>query len=247
MTAIISARDLGVRFTRGGRSGGRLRELFIHRRDRTPRTTDFWPLRHLDFDIEPGEAVGVLGSNGTGKSTLLRLITGVLIPDEGHVTRRGGVAPLIALSAGFADDLTGRENVEMVAGLHGMSRKTLRAAFDEIVDFAEVADFIDTPMRHYSSGMRVRLGFAVITRLDHPILLVDEALAVGDTRFRRKCHAVIEAMLAEGKTLVLVSHNDTDLTRFCTRGLYLDAGRLRVDGTIADALAAYHALAAATP
>lgn len=237
---IIEAQDLGVRFTVGRRRKARLREMFIHRGKRVQQTEDeFWPLRHLSFQIQPGEAVGVIGSNGTGKSTLLRLIAGVLLPDEGRVVRQGKVAPLIALSAGFSGDLTGRENVHLVASLHGMSRQKLKAKFDEIVAFAEVEDHIDTPVRHYSSGMKVRLGFSVISQLEHPILLVDEALAVGDKRFKKKCYKVIRSLLDEGRTLVLVSHSERDLTRFCTRGLYLNRGELQVDGTVEEALAAY--------
>lgn len=235
---IIEAHDLGVRFSKG-RKKTMLREMFIHRGKRTQEIPEYWPLRHLSFSIQPGESVGVIGSNGTGKSTLLRLLAGVYIPDEGHVVRRGRVAPLIALSAGFSGDLTGRENVQLVASLHGMSKQTLQAKFDEIVAFAEVESHIDTPVRHYSSGMKVRLGFSVISQLEHPILLVDEALAVGDKRFKKKCYKTMRRLLDEGRTLVLVSHSEKDLTKFCNRGLYLNAGELIVDGTVDDALAAY--------
>lgn len=238
---IIEARNLGIRFVRNRRRQLRLREMVIHRGGRQPRGTEFWPLRNVAFDIRPGEAVGVIGRNGTGKSTLLRLIAGVLIPDEGSIKVRGTVAPLLELSAGFSSDLTGRENVHLVGSLHGMSASFLRRKFDEIVEFAgeQVRNSIDTPVRHYSSGMQVRLGFSVIAQLQHPILLVDEVMAVGDAEFRAKCYATMERLLAEGRTLVLVSHNEADLTRFCTRGLYFDGGRLRMDGTISDALDAY--------
>ncbi|MDG4833761.1 ABC transporter ATP-binding protein [Solwaraspora sp. WMMD1047] len=239
---IIEADNLGIRFVRNRRRQLRLREMFIHRGGRQPRASDFWPLRHVSFQIESGEAVGVIGKNGTGKSTLLRLIAGVLIPDEGGIRVRGAVAPLLELSAGFSNDLTGRENVHLVGSLHGLSAAFLKRTFDEIVDFAgpQVRDAIDTPVRHYSSGMKVRLGFSVISQLPHPILLMDEVMAVGDAEFRKKCYATIERMLAEGRTLVLVSHNENDLTRFCTRGLYFDAGQLRVDGTVREALDGYN-------
>lgn len=242
MTApIIEAENLGIRFVRNRRRNLRLRELFIHRGGRQPDAGQFWPLRHVSFAIQPGEAVGVIGRNGTGKSTLLRLIAGVLIPDEGRITVGASVAPLLELSAGFSNDLTGRENVHLVGALHGLSASFLKRHFDEIVDFAgdQVAKAIDTPVRHYSSGMKVRLGFAVISRLEHPILLMDEVTAVGDAEFRKKCYATIERLLSEGRTLVLVSHNENDLTRFCTRGLYFDGGRLRLDGTVREALDAY--------
>ncbi len=239
---IIEARDLGIRFVRNRRRQLRLREMFIHRNRRQPSSEEFWPLRHLTFDIQPGEAVGIIGKNGTGKSTTLRLIAGVLIPDEGSITVRGKVAPLLELSAGFSNDLTGRENVHLVGSLHGLSPEFLRAKFDEIIDFAgeQVQKAIDTPVRHYSSGMKVRLGFSVISQLQHPVLLVDEVMAVGDAEFRAKCYATIERLLGEGRTLVLVSHNEPDLTRFCKRGLYLNRGELKVDGTMQEALDAYN-------
>ncbi|MCZ7440128.1 ABC transporter ATP-binding protein [Micromonospora sp. WMMC241] len=241
MAPIIEADGLGIRFVRNRRRQLRLRELIVHRGARDPDAGRFWPLRDLSFRIEPGETVGVVGRNGTGKSTLLRLIAGVLIPDEGTIRVHGRVAPLLELSAGFSGDLTGRENLYLVGGLHGLSPAYLRRHFDEIVSFAgeQVERAIDTSVRHYSSGMKVRLGFAVIAHLPHPVLLVDEVTAVGDAEFRAKCYATIERLLAEGRTLVLVSHNDKDLTRFCRRGLYLDAGRLTVDGTIDEALRAY--------
>ena len=241
-TPIVEARDLGVRFVRNRRRQLRLREMFIHRGGRQPNAGEFWPLRNVTFDIQPGEAVGIIGKNRTGKSTLLRLVAGVLIPDEGSIKVRGAVAPLLELSAGFSNDLTGRENVHLVGSLHGLSPAFLKRQFDEIVGLAgvQVEKAIDTPVRHYYSGMKVRLGFSVIAQLEHPILLVDEVMAVGDAEFRKKCYTTIERLLAEGRTLVLVSHNESDLTRFCTRGLYFDAGRLKVDGTVREALDAYN-------
>jgi ABC-2 type transport system ATP-binding protein len=242
---IIEAHDLGVEFVRNRRRNLRLRELIIHafRKDRRKGQEEtFWPLRNLSFEIQPGEAVGIIGKNGTGKSTLLRLIAGVLKPDEGDVMVRGNVAPLIQLSAGFSGDLSGRENVFLVASLHGLTKKEIKGKFDEIVDFAgdQVRDAIDSPVRHYSSGMKVRLAFSLVSRLPHPILLVDEALAVGDRDFKKKCYKVIDGLLAEGRTLVLVSHSQPQLTRFCKRGMYLDSGKLVVDGTMQEALDAYN-------
>jgi ABC-2 type transport system ATP-binding protein len=238
---IIQARDLGICFAKGKQKKGRVKDLFVRRaaNQKGVAAQDFWPLRHVNFDIFPGDAVGIIGRNGTGKSTLLRLITGVLIPDEGYVRREGRVAPLIALSAGFSGDLTGRENVNLVGALHGMSNKEIKSKFDEIVDFSEHEDFNDTPVKHYSSGMKVRLGFGVITQLPHPILLVDEALAVGDAAFKRKCQAVIKGLLDQGRTLVFVSHSEGDLKKYCERGIFLDAGTLVTDGTVQEALDSY--------
>jgi len=236
---IIVAEHLGVRFVRNRRRNLKLREFFV-RNNLRPRVDEFWALRDINFAINPGDAVGVIGKNGTGKSTLLKLIAGVLIPDEGTISTYGRVAPLLELSAGFSPDLTGRENVQIVAALHGLHRSEVKDRMDEIVAFAEVEEFIDTPVRHYSTGMRVRLGFAVIAQLTHPILLVDEVLAVGDKEFRDKCYATIERMLAEGRTLVLVSHNENDLRRFCNRGIYINSGIMEVDGTLDEALTAYN-------
>ncbi|GAB3154987.1 hypothetical protein GCM10027290_50460 [Micromonospora sonneratiae] len=239
---IIEANNLGIRFVRNRRRQLRLREMFIHKGGRHPNAGEFWPLRNVSFQIQPGDAMGIIGKNGTGKSTLLRLVAGVLIPDEGNIKVHGAVAPLLELSAGFSNDLTGRENVHLVGSLHGLSPAYLKRNFDAIVSFAgeQVERAIDTPVRHYSSGMKVRLGFSVISHLQHPILLMDEVMAVGDAEFRKKCYATIERLLAEGRTLVLVSHNEGDLTRFCTRGLYFNAGRLEIDGTVREALDAYN-------
>lgn len=236
---VIRVRNLGVRFNRGRRSQG-LREI-LFRRDFKVDEKTFWPLRHVTFDVQPGEAIGVIGRNGSGKSTLLKLVAGVMLPDEGKVTVRGEVSPLIEITGGFVPHLTGRENIYLAAGLHGMSREEIDERFDSIVDFAEgqVRNALDTPFRHYSSGMKVRLAFAVVSSLNGPIMLVDEVLAVGDAAFRRKCYDRIDSMLAEGRTLFLVSHNGPDLTRFCKRGLYLRGGGLEMDGPVADVLKYY--------
>ena len=147
------------------------------------------------------------------------------------------MAPLIEVTGGFVGDLTARDNIWLTAGLHGLSKREIAARFDEIVDFAEVGDFLDTPFRHFSSGMKVRLGFSVITTLDEPIVLVDEVLAVGDRAFREKCYQRMDELLSGGRTLFLVSHNEGDLRRFCTRGLYLRGGSLVADGPLEEALA----------
>jgi ABC-2 type transport system ATP-binding protein len=240
---VISVKDLGIRFRRGRRPGLRRRHASSAQAsvpvEKGKKPREFWAMRHVSFDVAPGEAVGLVGGNGSGKSTLLRLLTGVLLPDEGTVEVRGGVAPLIEVTGGFVNDLTARENIIITAGLHGLRRKEIDARFDEIVEFAEIQDFVDTPFRHFSSGMKARLGFAVITQLDEPILLVDEVLAVGDRKFRRKCNARLQEMLSEGRTLFLVSHREQDLRRFCSRGLYMRGGELALDADIDTVLARY--------
>lgn len=235
---LISLRDVGVQFSRNRRRHRSVRELLIKGHTGTSKD-EFWPFRHVSFDISRGESIGVVGRNGEGKSTLLSIIAGVLLPDEGTVDVRAGVAPLIAITGGFVGDLTARDNIALVAGLHGMSDDEIADSFDEIVDFAEVRDHLDVPFKHFSSGMKVRLAFSVVSRLREPIMLVDEVLAVGDKAFRKKCLTRIEWLLGEGQTLFLVSHSAGNLKRYCERGLYLSGGELRADGPIDEIIYQY--------
>ncbi|MDT0183317.1 ABC transporter ATP-binding protein [Microbacterium sp. ARD31] len=233
-------RDLGIRFRRNRRGRRSVKDLFADPARRS-RPDEFWALRGVSFDVRAGEAIGVVGRNGQGKSTLLKLVAGVLLPDEGEVVVNGGVAPLIEITGGFVGDLTVKENVRLTAGLHGMPRSEVARRYDSIIDFAELADFQNTPYKHLSNGMKVRLAFSVVSQLDEPILLVDEVLAVGDKAFREKCYRRIDEMLAAGRTLFFVSHNERDLRRFCTRGLYLERHRLTMDGPIDEVLDRYNA------
>jgi ABC-2 type transport system ATP-binding protein len=234
---VISVHDVAVEFSRGRRHRS-IKDWAVRRAPDQP-SRQFWALDGVSFDVHRGEAIGVVGRNGQGKSTLLKVIAGVLLPDRGNVVVREGVAPLIEITGGFVNDLTVRENVFLTAGLHGMSKATITARFDEIVEFAEIPEFLDTPYKHLSSGMKVRIAFAVISRLEEPIILVDEVLAVGDKAFREKCYNRIEELIGDGRTLFLVSHSEQDLRRFCTRGLYLERGKIRVDGTLDEALDSY--------
>lgn len=237
--SVIAVQNAGVRFSRGRRHRS-LRDWAL-KGEGGLRTDEFWALRDVSFDVRPGEAIGVVGRNGQGKSTLLKLIAGVMLPDRGSVEVNSGVAPLIEITGGFVNDLTVRDNIALTAGLHGMSKSTIAERFDEMVDFAEIQDFLDTPYKHLSSGMKVRVAFAVVSRLEEPVILVDEVLAVGDRAFKSKCYARIDELVAAGRTLFLVSHSDRDLRRFCTRGLYLRRGKLLEDGPMQDVLAAYAA------
>ena len=241
MQPVIEAKNLGVEFFRSRRRQMSLREIVFKRRNTAPRDT-FWALKDVSFTVAKGEAVGLIGGNGGGKSTLLKMIAGTLIPDEGAVKVRGGVAPLIELTGGFLGELSGRDNVYLAAGLHGLSKRQIDERYDEIVDFAgpQVRDAMDQSFRHYSSGMKVRLAFGLITTIDQPVVLVDEVLAVGDRAFRERCYVRMENMLAGGKTLFLVSHSEPDLKRFAERGLYLKSGRLAGDGSITEMLEQYH-------
>jgi ABC-2 type transport system ATP-binding protein len=239
VSTLIEADNLGIEFNRNRKRRLSARELLLKGKSTSPRGS-FWALRNVSFQVQAGESVGLLGANGCGKSTLLKLIAGVLIPDEGSARVGAGVAPLIELKGGFVGDLTARDNIWLTAGLHGLSKAQITERFDEIVDFAEIRDFLDTPFRHFSSGMQVRLGFSVITTLDEPIILVDEVLAVGDKRFREKCYVRMDEIITEGKTLFLVSHSEADLMRFCKRGLYMRQGELVNDGPIEESLEAYN-------
>jgi ABC-2 type transport system ATP-binding protein len=240
----ISVHDLGISFhlnQRGRRRRRRTLRQALGRATYASQDSQFWALRDISFSVAQGESVGIVGRNGSGKSTLLRLIAGVLLPDEGTIQVHGGVGAMLELSAGFVGALSARDNVYLLSALHGFSREDVDARFDKIVKWAEVEKFVDTQVRHFSSGMRARLAFSVVSRLEEPILLVDEVLAVGDKAFRRKCAKIIEGQLSEGRTMLLVSHNENDLRRLCTRGIYLRDGRIFADGPIDEVLSLYNA------
>ena len=197
----------------------------------------FHALKGVDLDIQQGETVALLGFNGSGKSTLLKHISGVMIPDSGTVRTRGRVAGLIEVGAGFHHDLSGRDNVYLNGAILGMTEAQINERFESIVDFAEIGQFIDTEVKFYSSGMYLRLAFSVAVHTDPEVFLVDEILAVGDEPFQKKCIAKIQELAAEGKTLVVVSHDLDLVSRICSRGVLLDHGEVRFDGPIHDAVA----------
>jgi ABC-type polysaccharide/polyol phosphate transport system ATPase subunit len=201
----------------------------------------FWALRDVSFEVGPGETLGIVGENGAGKSTILKLVARILEPDAGQVQTDGRLASLLELGAGFHPDLTGRENVYLYGSILGLSRREMRTRFDQIVDFSEVHRFIDVPLKHYSSGMQVRLGFAVAASLDPDVLLVDEVLAVGDEVFQKKCLGRIAAFQRAGKTIVFVSHSLDLVRRLCTRALWLEDGCLVADGAPQEVAERYRA------
>jgi ABC-2 type transport system ATP-binding protein len=190
----------------------------------------FLALDDVSFTVEQGESIGLMGLNGSGKSTLLKLINGVMRPDSGKVLTRGRIAGLIATGAGFHPQLTGRENVFLNAAILGMSEKETKRKFDDIVEFADIGRFLDTPVGHYSSGMFARLGFAVAVHTDSDIFLVDEVLAVGDRPFKKKCIARMQEIKKEGRTLFYVSHAPGSVRKMCDRVLVLENGKLAYDG-----------------
>lgn len=198
----------------------------------------FFALKNVSFSVERGESLAVIGSNGAGKSTLLGLVAGVSKPNEGMVTVNGQLAALLELGSGFHPSLTGRENVRLNAALLGLSRKQTAAAFDAIVDFSGIGDFIDEPLRTYSTGMVMRLAFSVAINRDPDILLIDEVLAVGDSAFQAKCFQKIHEFRNAGKTLLFVSHTSM-IQQLCDRAIWLDHGELILSGPVSDVLAAY--------
>ncbi len=208
-------------------------------RGRTSVHEDFWALRDVSFDVPFGSSLGIIGRNGSGKSTLLKCLTRIYFPDEGTITSRGRVAALLEVGTGFHPELTGRENVYLNGTILGMRRKEVDAKFDEIVDFAGVETFIDQPVKTYSSGMYVRLGFSVAIHVKPDILIIDEVLAVGDQSFQEKCIEKFAELKADGRTLVLVSHALTAVGEMCDRAVWLDGGRLKHIGDSASTIAAY--------
>ena len=191
----------------------------------------FWALKDVSFDVMPGEVLGVVGRNGSGKSTLLKVLSRITSPAEGRIEINGRVACLLEVGTGFHPELTGRENVFLNGAILGMPRKKMEEIFDQIVDYAEIGNFIDTPVKHYSSGMKIRLGFSVAVHLESEILIIDEVLSVGDAAFQRKSMATIQRMHQEGRTILFVTHNTVLLSQIASRCIYLDHGQLREAGS----------------
>lgn len=203
---------------------------------RKPLTTDFHALDGVTFTVEEGESIALLGMNGSGKSTMLKLISGVLSPDKGRVLTRGRVAGLIEVGAGFHPDLSGRENIFLNAAILGMSKKETESRYEEIVAFSEIEQFIDTEVKHYSSGMFLRLAFSVAIHTEMDVLLIDEILSVGDEPFQKKCLARVRQLHEQGKTLVVVSHDLNMVSKLCDRGVLLQHGKLQFDGDSREAV-----------
>jgi ABC-type polysaccharide/polyol phosphate transport system ATPase subunit len=237
--AAIVVDDLGKRFRLSTRKwAGR----FVEARPEAVDGQHFWALRHVGFEVGHGETLGLVGRNGAGKSTLLRLLSRITDPTEGRATLTGRVGSLLEVGAGFHPEITGRGNIERMGAILGMRRRETLARFDEIVEFAEVSAFIDAPVKHYSSGMYLRLAFSVAAHLDAEILLLDEALAVGDQRFRERCLAKIRDLASTGRTVVFVSHDAGSIARLCDRAVLLETGRVVLDGPVDEVLRRYKEL-----
>jgi lipopolysaccharide transport system ATP-binding protein len=247
MTSAIVAEGLGKRYEIGKATGQgytTLRESLANgiRRGsfKKVETTDFWALRDVSFEVAQGDVVGIIGRNGAGKSTLLKLLSRITEPTTGRIRIRGRVASLLEVGTGFHPELTGRENIFLNGAILGMSRREISAKFEEIVDFAEVEQFLDTPVKRYSSGMYVRLAFAVAANLDPEVLIVDEVLAVGDSAFQRKCLGKMKDFsTSEGRTVLFVSHSMASVRALCTSALWLDHGQVRMRGSSLDVIRGY--------
>src|SRR5258707_6915943 len=200
-----------------------------------------WALREVSFCVKEGEVVGIIGRNGAGKSTLLKILSKITYPTTGRVKVCGRVASLLEVGTGFHEELTGRENIFLNGSILGMKQREVEAKLDQIIEFAGVERFIDTPIKRYSSGMRLRLGFAVAAHLDPDILIIDEVLAVGDAGFQKKCLNAMEDLRSGGRTVLFVSHNMAAVENLCTRAIWIDDGRLREDGPVQRVIESYMA------
>ena len=236
---IIEVNDATVRFNMASEKIDNLKEYVIKFIKRELMFQEFLALKDINLKIKPGEAWGLVGTNGSGKSTLLKLISGILKPYKGEVIIRGSIAPLIELGAGFDAELTARENVFLNGTLLGHSEAFMKEHFNEIIDFAELWDFLDMPIKNYSSGMAARLGFAVATMTRPDILIVDEVLVVGDYEFQEKCKMRMKSMLEQGTTLLYVSHTMGSVTSLCDHAIWIDKGKAVMQGDVNTVCKAY--------
>jgi len=228
---MINISHVTVKYRLAKEKRGTMQEYVIRRlKGKRIDYEDFFALKGVDLKVHRGETLGIIGHNGAGKSTLLKVVAGVLKPSEGSVVVKGKIAPLIELGAGFDMELTGKENIFLNASILGLSRKEIEKKFHKIVEFSELADFIHSPLKSYSSGMVSRLGFSIATEVDPDILIIDEVLAVGDEQFRKKCNKRILGFKKKGTTMLFVSHDMDEIKRLCDRVLWLDHGKSRMSG-----------------
>lgn len=229
---VVKVDHVGIRFVMGTEKVDNLKEFVIRKIKRNLSYKDFWALKDVTFSIEEGDRVGILGLNGAGKSTLLKVIAGVLKATEGSVTTKGRLVPLLELGAGFDLQYTGAENIYLYGAVLGYSREFIKEKYDEIVEFSELGDFINVPVKNYSSGMKSRLGFAIATVVDPEILILDEVFAVGDAKFRKKSEKKIKSMFKQGVTVLFVSHNIDQVKTICNKAILLEKGMLIANGDV---------------
>lgn len=229
---IIKVENVGMKFNLSKEKIDSLKDYVIKSLKGQVSYNEFWALRDINFTLKKGDRLGILGLNGAGKSTLLKVIVGVFKPTEGKVTKRGKIAPLLELGAGFDPQYTGRENIFLYGAVLGLDKKFLEEKYDEIVKFAELEEFIDVPLKNYSSGMRARLGFAIATIVEPEILILDEVLSVGDAKFRKKSEKKVMSMFDKGVTVLFVSHSIEQVKRLCNKAILLEKGRIIASGDI---------------
>ena len=235
----INVQNLTIRFNLANQKVDNLKEYFIKIVKHELMYQEFLALKDVNLQVRSGESWGIIGRNGSGKSTLLKVISGILKPYKGTVQVHGSIAPLLELGAGFDGNMTARENIFLNGCVLGHSEKYMKEHFDEIVDFAELGEFLDSPIKNYSSGMKARLGFSVATMVQPDILIVDEILAVGDAKFRKKCETRMNSMIHNGVTLLYVSHSLSEVKRLCDHTLWLDKGNVVMAGRTTDVCDAY--------
>ena len=228
-----------MRFNMASEKIDNIKEYFVKLVKKQLHFKEFLALKNINFEVKRGESWGIVGSNGAGKSTLLRLICGIIAPDTGSVAINGSISPMLELGAGFDPELTAGENIYLQGALLGRSRAFMREHYDEIVAFSELEDFLDMPIKNYSSGMQARMAFAIATVIRPEILVVDEVLAVGDAAFQRKCEIRIRELLQSATTLLLVSHSGSQVERLCEKALWLRKGEVAMSGNAKDVCAAY--------
>ena len=229
-TPLVQVNDVSMRFNLAQEKTETLKEYVVKLLKGKLMFNEFYALKHVSFQVNRGEAVALIGRNGSGKSTMLKVIAGVMYPSQGSCQVNGNIAPMIELGAGFDMDLTARENIFLNGAVLGYDREYMNQHFESIIDFSELRDFIDVPVKNFSSGMVARLGFAIATEVKADLLVVDEVLAVGDFMFQQKCMQRLEGMLADGTTLLFVSHDSAAVRRLCSRAIWLDHGNKRADG-----------------
>lgn len=236
---MVDVNHVTIRFNLSSQKVDNLKEYLVRLMTHQLMFQEFFAVKDVSFQVHQGEAWGLIGTNGSGKSTLLKTISGIMKPYQGSVTVNGSIAPLIELGAGFDPECTARENIYLNGCVLGHSERFMKEHFDEIVEFAELEQFLDSPLKNFSSGMRARLGFSVATMVKPDILIVDEILSVGDYRFRQKCMKRMEQLLAGGTTLLFVSHNIEEVHRLCDHALWLQKGAMRMVGSASDVCEAY--------
>ena len=236
---VLKVEDVSMKFNLSAEKVNDLKDYIIKFLKRQLRYQEFWALRNVSFELEEGERLGILGFNGAGKSTLLKVIAGVLKPTEGKVTKKGTIVPLLELGAGFDKQYTGAENIYLYGAVLGYSKEFIDEKYDEIVEFSELGDFINVPIKNYSSGMKARLGFSIATVVEPDILIVDEVLSVGDAKFKKKSEKKIRSMFDKGVTVLFVSHSLDQVKRLCDKAILLEKGQIIAAGTVEEVSAIY--------